>query len=91
MYPPNSRENCIVRRLPEPAKKVWDYYSMIDALLPWRKKHSVMLNQEQRMKLLSLLELSVGASKSYTLGYNPGGALKKRNICNYVTYMGLEK
>ena len=31
MYPPNSRDNCIVRRLPEPAKKVRDYYSIIDA------------------------------------------------------------
>ena len=77
MYPPNSKENCIVRRLPEHAKKIWDYYSIIDALLPWRKEHSVMLNQEQRMKLLSLLELSVGASKSYTLRIQSGRGVEE--------------
>ena len=77
MYPANIRENCIVRRLPEPAKQVWDYYSIIDALLPWRKKHSVMLNQEQRMKLLSLLELSVGSSKSYTLRIQSGRGVEE--------------
>ena len=77
MYPPNSKENCIVRRLPEPAKKIWDYYSIIDALLPWRKEHSVMLNQEQKMKLLSLLELSVGASKSYTLRIQSGRSIEE--------------
>ena len=77
MYPPNSKENCIVRRLPEPDKKIWDYYSIIDALLPWRKEHSVMLNQEQRMKLLSLLELSVGASKSYTLRIQSGRSIEE--------------
>ena len=43
MYPPNIRDNYIVRRLLEP-QKVWDYYSIVDALLPWRKKPSLMLN-----------------------------------------------
>ena len=36
-----------------------------------------MLNQEQRMKLLSLLELSVGASKSYTLRIQSGRSIEE--------------